>query len=228
MKTILLLSVLNIMGYSGYSGCLNKGSGDKRIVVNMEAGGLDFTLRNFKGVFTDQKQVELSWATLMEANVDHYEIERSGDGVNFVEIDEVKSKMTIATNDYQLNYKYEDSHVLLGISFYRIKVIGKDGITNQTAVIQISNSSVEGTRIYPTVIQNNMVFVESDKNLRTVKIEFFDLSGNKISETNWNVLNSRQTVQVSRTGVLPTGTYIARLTANGESIKNQQMIVQNH
>ncbi len=194
----------------------------------MEAGGLDFTLRNFKGVITDQKQVELSWATLMEANVDHYEIERSGDGVNFVEIDEVKSKMTIVTNDYQLNYKYEDSHVLLGISFYRVKVIGKDGITNQTAVIQISNSSVEGTRIYPTVIQNNMVFVESDKNLRTVKIEFFDLSGNKISETNWNVLNGRQTVQVSRTGVLATGTYIARLTANGESIKNQQMIVQNH
>ncbi|HEY8733963.1 MAG TPA: T9SS type A sorting domain-containing protein, partial [Puia sp.] len=219
---------LNIMGYSGYSGCINKVSGDKRIVVNMEAGGLDFTLRNFKGVITDQKQVELSWATLMEANVDHYEIERSGDGVNFVEIDEVKSKMTIVTNDYQLNYKYEDSHVLLGISFYRVKVIGKDGITNQTAVIQISNSSVEGTRIYPTVIQNNMVFVESDKNLRTVKIEFFDLSGNKISETNWNVLNGRQTVQVSRTGVLATGTYIARLTANGESIKNQQMIVQNH
>ncbi len=216
------------MGYSGYSGCINKVSGDKRIVVNMEAGGLDFTLRNFKGVITDQKQVELSWATLMEANVDHYEIERSGDGVNFVEIDEVKSKMTIVTNDYQLNYKYEDSHVLLGISFYRVKVIGKDGITNQTAVIQISNSSVEGTRIYPTVIQNNMVFVESDKNLRTVKIEFFDLSGNKISETNWNVLNGRQTVQVSRTGVLATGTYIARLTANGESIKNQQMIVQNH
>ena len=35
------------------------------------------------------------------------------------------------------------------------------------------------------MIQNNMVFVESDKNLRSAKLEFFDLSGKKISETNW-------------------------------------------
>lgn len=216
------------MGFSCYSDCITKVENEKMIVVNLETGGLDFTLRNFKGVFTDHKQVELSWATLMESNVDHYEIERSGDGVNFIEIDEVKSKMTIATNDYQLNYKYEDSHVLLGISFYRVKVVGKDGITNQTAIIQISNSPIEGTRIYPTAIQNNMVFVESEKNLRVVKIEFFDLSGNKISESNWDILNGRQTVQVSRKGVLATGIYIARLTANGEIIKNQQLIVQSH
>jgi hypothetical protein len=73
-----------------------------------------------------------------------------------------------------------------------------------------------------------MVFVESDKNLKGAKMEFFDLSGKKISETNWESLEGRQTVEVSKTGYLPTGTYLARLTANGQNVKTQLMIVQSH
>jgi hypothetical protein len=59
-------------------------------------------------------------------------------------------------------------------------------------------------------------------------LEFFDLSGKKISETYWESLSVRQNVQVSKSGILPTGTYIARLTANGQNIKNQLVIVQTH
>jgi hypothetical protein len=73
-----------------------------------------------------------------------------------------------------------------------------------------------------------MIFIESDKNLRSAKMEFFDLSGNKISETNWNTLSGRQNVQVSKSGVLHTGTYVVRLTANGQNVKNQLVIVQSH
>jgi hypothetical protein len=186
------------------------------------------TLTNFKGVFTDQQVVDLNWVTMMESGVDHFAIQRSGDGMNFQDIDSVDSKMKISTNDYQLQYKYTDIHPLTGTSFYRIKVVGKKGNINQTPVVQIINNPFDGTRIYPTLIQNNMVFVESDKNLRSVKIEFFDLSGNKLSETNWNTLTGRQNVQVSKSGVLPTGTYVIRLTANGQNVKNQLVIVQSH
>ena len=59
-------------------------------------------------------------------------------------------------------------------------------------------------------------------------MEFFDLSGKKISETNWESLNGRQQLTISKAGVLPTGTYIARLTAKGQNIKNQLVIVQSH
>jgi hypothetical protein len=86
---------------------------------------------------------------------------------------------------------------------------------------------ITGTRIYPTVVQSNTLFVESDKNLRDVKMEFFDLSGNKISETNWSSFNGRQSVQVSKAGSLATGTYVARLTTSGQNVKSQLVIVQN-
>ena len=196
------------------------------LIITSTVSFAGMTLKNFKGVFSEQ-QVDLSWATMMESGVDYYEIQRSGDGINFFNIDRIDSKMTISTNDFQLNYQYADAHPLKGTSFYRVNVIGKDGSINQTPVVQINNSVITGTRIYPTVVQSNTLFVESDRNLNEVKMEFFDLTGNKISETNWSTLNGRQTVQVSKGGSLPTGTYVARLTANGQNVKSQFVIIQN-
>jgi hypothetical protein len=209
MKTILLSFLLIFTGVLCYAG-----------------GSPAVIFKNFKGVVYDQ-QIDLSWATMMESGIDHYEIQRSGDGSNFVDLDQIDSKMTINTNDFQLNYQYADAHPLPGTSFYRIQIVGKDGSINLTTVVQVINSVLTGTRIYPTVIQNNTMYVETDKNLREVKMEFFDISGNKISETNWSSLNGRETVQISKAGKIPTGTYVARLTANGQNVKSQLVIVQN-
>jgi hypothetical protein len=190
--------------------------------------GGNIVLTNFQGVFSENQIVNLSWTTMMESNVDYFEIQRSGDGMNFESIDSVQSKMNISTNVYQLQYSYNDAHPLVGISYYKIKVVGKNGYTNQSPVVQISNNPGEGTRIFPTIVENNIIFIESNKNLRGAKMEFYELSGNKISETNWETLNVRQSVQVSKSGILPSGTYVARLTANGQNVLNQLIIVQNH
>src|SRR5450432_93362 len=204
--------------------------GGNRISFSISGGSvLPITLANFKGSLTDQQEVALSWNTMMENGVDHFEIQRSGDGTAFQNIYSIQSKMKISTSVYQLLYNYTDAQTLAGISYYRIIIVGTNGSTNLSPVIQINNTAATGgTKIYPTLIQNNMVFVEPDKNLRSVRMEFFDLSGKKISETAWESLSSRQSATVSKSGILPTGTYLARLTANGQLVKNKLVIVQNH
>lgn len=189
---------------------------------------LPVTLTGFQGEFKSNHQVELSWKTMMERDIDHYEMERSADGLNFKQIGSISSKMTISTNDYQLLYNYTDQDPLPGTSYYRIKVIGKDNYTNQSPIVQMSNNQIQGIKIYPTLVQNNTVFVETNKTLRDARMEFFDLSGKKLSETNWESLSGRQNCPVSRSNRLPAGTYLARLTAKGQTIKNQLMIVQNN
>ncbi len=88
MKTILFSFVLICTSVLGYA-----------------SGTPDVVFKNFKGVVNDQ-QIDLSWATMMESGIDYYEIQRSGDGMNFVDIDQIDSKMSIHTNDFQLNYQY--------------------------------------------------------------------------------------------------------------------------
>lgn len=218
MKTILSIIALVISTTFSHAGITSNGDPLSGNIV----------LTNFKGLFSENQDVNLSWSTMMESNVQYFEIQRSGDGMNFDDIDSVQSQMKISTNVYQLQYNYTDKHPLIGTSYYRVKVVGSNGYINQSPVVQIINIQSVGTRIYPTLIQNNMVFVESDKDLKCAKLEFFDLSGKKISETYWEYLSVRQNVQVSKSGILPTGTYIARLTANGQNIKNQVVIVQSH
>lgn len=238
MKKILIFAALIIAttssraaGYVSYdptdSGTTSL-SGGNALGENNVSTGMSITLTNFRGLVTENLVVDLSWSTMMESGVSYFSIERSADGINFEDIDSVKSKMNISTHDYQLQYSYADARPLTGMSYYRVKVVGKNGYNNQSPVIIIKNSQAEGTKIYPTIIQNNMVFVESDKNLRSAKLEFFDLSGKKISETNWAMLIGTQNTQVSTSGSLPTGTYLARLTANGQNVKTQLLIVQGH
>jgi trimeric autotransporter adhesin len=226
MKKQLSFIALVITTTFSYAGGMSNSDLTTNQTSSSQSGNL--VLTNFQGLFSENQHVDLSWTTMMESNVDYFEIQRSGDGMNFEIIDSVQSKMKISTSTYQLQYNYSDTHPLMGTSYYRIKVVGKNGYINQSPVVQINNSPSEGTRIYPTLVQNNTVFVESDKNLRGAKLEFFDLSGKKISETYWETLNVRQNVQVSKSGTLPTGTYIARLTANGQNVKNQLVIVQSH
>jgi len=205
----------------------NAVSGNTVLGDNNTSTGMSLTLANFKGVLTDQV-VDISWATMMESGVAYFAIQRSLDGINFQDIDSVASEMKISTHDYELNYNYEDAHPLIGTSYYRVKVVGKNGYTTESPVVLVLNSQIEGTKIYPTLIQNNMVYVESDKDLKSAKMEFFDLSGKKLSETNWVSLVGKQSIQISRSGILPTGTYVARLTANGQNVKTQLVMVQSH
>jgi hypothetical protein len=187
---------------------------------------LSVTIASFNADFSVKDEVNISWTTMMELNVDHFEIQRSGDAMNFQCIDTVNSKMKNITNSYQLQYNFTDLKPLAGISYYRITVVGKNGNRYQSTIVRISNNSNSETKIYPTLIQNNMVYVESDKTLQNVSMEFFDLSGNRISETSWVSIRGKENVQVSRSGNIHPGTYIARLTANGEMIKNQIVIIQ--
>lgn len=203
-------------------------AGANHVSFNISGGTiLPVTLTGFEGAMKSNHQVELSWKTMMERGIDHYEVERSANGLNFAGIGSLLSETTTTTNDYQLIYNFTDEDPLPGTSYYRIKVVGKDNLINQSPIVQISNNLIHGTKIYPTLIQNNTVFVETDKILRNARLEFFDLSGKKLSETNWESLSGRQDCQVSRSTRLPSGTYVARLTANGQPVKNQLMIVQN-
>jgi hypothetical protein len=200
--------------------------GQNRVSFSLSGGSvLPVTFAGFEGNLRSNHEVDLSWNTMMERDIDHYEVERSSDGLDFAEIGSLPCKTTINTNAYQLNYQFTDNSPLPGTSYYRIKVIGKDNYVNLSPIVQINNNQIQGIKIFPTVIQNNTVFVETDKTLRAARLEFFDLSGKKISETAWESLNGRQSCRVSGAYHLPAGTYVARLTANGQSVKNQLVVI---
>jgi hypothetical protein len=107
----------------------------------------------FLGFTAQRKQnySQLDWVTSREFNVDHFEIERSEDGIHFRKIGSTAAQNTTGTN----NYRYNDHLPLNGMAWYRIKSVDRDGQYSYSKVAIVSDHRSNNTGIY---IINNPVY----------------------------------------------------------------------
>ena len=107
----------------------------------------------FLGFTAQRKQnySQLDWTTSNEFNVDHFEIERSDDGIRFRRIGLTAANNTNGTN----NYQYKDNLPLNGYAWYRIKSVDRDGLYKYSRVAIVSDRRSNNTGIY---IINNPVY----------------------------------------------------------------------
>jgi hypothetical protein len=198
-------------------------------ILLLKTGYTQITISLFNGESISTHATRLEWKTMMEMKVDYFNVQRSDDGMYFQNVGQVDSKMTSTTNAYELNYDFTDASPIPGTSYYRLQIVNRNGFSKYSDVIHISSKQIEGIKIYPTIVSNINLFVETAKPIRNAKMEFFDLSGKKISETSWETLNGRQSVQpANNMRALATGTYLARLSSEGETLVNQLLIFQTH
>lgn len=72
----------------------------------------------------NQRMVDVTWATATERNSDHFVVERSGDGDNFVEIGKVDGMGNTQTTT---NYAFVDQQPHSGMNYYRLKQVDQTG-----------------------------------------------------------------------------------------------------
>jgi len=167
-------------------------------------------------------QEQLQWKTTDAVNFDHFIVQRSTDGEMFEDVHTVQA---IAANSAtQQDYTYTDQYAYNGTVYYRLEMVDKDGTASYSNIMSLILHHTESIRIYPTMVSNGMLYVESDKSLSGVKLELFNMSGSRISEQNWTSLSGRQQVNIPSSGSLSAGAYIARLS-DSHSVLAKQIIV---
>jgi len=115
-------------------------------VAGLSGSPLPITLVSFKVSDSDDNSVNLIWATASERNFDKFVIERSGDGLVFESIGEVKG---VGTSSTLQNYSFADANPLSGTNYYRLKSVDLD---NSFAYSKTIFTSIEGARtfsVYP-------------------------------------------------------------------------------
>lgn len=155
-------------------------------------------LRNFR-LQSNQSDVELFWETESEANSDRFEIERSGNGNDFVRIGSTPAKGNSSDLHY---YRYPDSEPLNGISYYRLKMIDLNGNSRYSSII---SNKLNKTEIQIVPNPNNGSFLVSGL-IGVNKLELFDLHGKMLQskESNEEIV-SFETTQKS-------GIYVLRIS----------------
>jgi hypothetical protein len=127
--------------------------------------------------------IDIVWSTSFELNNDHFELERSHNGIDFEKITEVKGQ---GTKNTPSTYVFADTEVntLLPV-YYRLKQVNTDGYFVYSNVIVIhgaqGNTSME---IYPNPLDDGTTlyarFGQEDEGM--AKVSLFDLSGKLINE----------------------------------------------
>lgn len=108
--------------------------------------------------------VTLQWQTANEQNADHFEIEQSTDGIEFVKRGEVKAGGTRdSKSDYIFVYKGKDETE----NFFRIKEIDVDGRFIYSKVIEVTGNQPDQVQVFPNPAKGRVTIV-STENMKDV------------------------------------------------------------
>ncbi len=131
------------------------------------------------GAETINNEVQLSWTTENEINMNNYEIERSIDNKNFTTISSIKSYNNISKQ----KYIYTDTSLPSGIEsvYYKLATIDNDGRKeySKTIFIQLDYEKSE-FKIYPNPTINNFELRINTPYISPLKINIFDSFGRKL------------------------------------------------
>jgi len=198
--------------------------GDNRVSFNYSTGVLPINLVSFKADYLDNK-VKAKWEVTANSTVDHFEIERSIDGVHFAKLDKVQAAQgnLTATN---IVYNFTDNNLLPGISFYRLKMFDISGEVTYSGIAQVhSEDAKQDINIYPTISNGNLSIVSAQK-LESATAILYDLSGKKIFSKNIGLISTGAKVSLSLQSVNTKGMLLLQLRNNERTVITKKIVLQ--
>ena len=86
----------------------------------------------------------LQWSTENEQNVNHFEIERSANTINYTTIGTVAGRNI----SFQQHYDFEDHSSIQGIAYYRLKSVDYDGKFSYSKIIAVTERELQSSSFF--------------------------------------------------------------------------------
>jgi hypothetical protein len=176
---------------------------------------LPITLTSFTAKAVNQS-VLLNWNTASEENNDYYEVQHSADGKSFTTIGKVNGA---GTSNASKDYTFTDENPFAGTNYYKLVQHDFDGKTSE--FITYTDSKIGASQISVYAAASEVKITLSSPNKTKGKLQLFDISGRKLSETAVDVNKGYNTFSLPST--LQNGVHFLRFTTESEII-NQKFL----
>ncbi len=175
-------------------------------------------------IYKENNDLYLDWSTYDEMNVDHFEIERSQNGQQFVTAGTMNARGN--GNGSKTDYHWIDPSPYSGTSFYRVKEVDIDGGSKYSPIVRVDlGKSNSKFNLFPNPVLDKKVLVQANIEQGRYNILVSDLDGKKIFD---QTLDHGGGI-ISKSIQLPSGTRpgMYLLTIRGNAVKLlQQFIVR--
>jgi hypothetical protein len=171
--------------------------------------------------------VTLNWVTEQEINNDHFEVERSFDGLNFTTIAVVLDGFATGS---QKSYKVKDNAAELAtkaVVYYRLKQIDVNGRVTYSNVLTVrlqSKTNDVKMQLSPNPFVENLNIQFTSAENSKAQVQLLSVNGQKVFAQQAAVTKGSNSIQVQGLSKLVPGMYIAQLILNGVIIDNQKII----
>ncbi len=203
-------------------------TGSNRISFNMTfapAAVLPIKLLNWSAALTGDKAL-LQWKTAAADNFSHFLVQRSTDGASFITIKNIN--YNDGNTQPVRSFSFKDSYNISSNTFYRLAMVDKDGKMEYSSIIRLSsNSRITETKLYPTVVENGRIFIESSQETDNARLEVYSMAGIKVSQVKISLINGRQEVNFgSSFSGISTGSYVVLLSDSKGLISKKVIFVK--
>jgi hypothetical protein len=150
----------------------------------------------------------IHWSTAEESRIDHFEVLRSSDGINFSKIGTQLAFNTTGVHHYQ----FKDMQPLSSSSWYRVRNIDIDGRYSYSSIIKLDNASAEESiQVLQNPVQDKIqlsfVNVENGQYL----YQLFNIAGGMLQNGTLNV-STNYTGSIGLKQNVTQGVYVLKIS----------------
>jgi hypothetical protein len=170
--------------------------------------------------------VQIDWSSFTEVNLRHYEIERSGDGRNFVSAGTVNGNANSVMREY---FSWKDYTATNGVLFYRVKTVDADHKPLYSTIVRIniSQSTTSGILIYPNPVTDRRLSMEAGYlKAGEYKVTVYDRTGRAVRRQILEHTGGIITQQVTLLSSSSPGLYTLTITNDSDIKMTKSFVVQ--
>ena len=188
---------------------------------------LPVKLLSFSGSY-NKRATALSWETEAEANFDHYEIERSSNGTDFM----YAGKVAAQSGNVRKQYQYTDNLASVNGSmfYYRLKMVDIDAKFKYSNIILIRRDakSINGINISPNPITGSSAATVRITAVSAGKIDLrvIDMAGKIVLQQQSHVSEGTNSISVNNISYLQSGIYTVQVLHNDEIMNTKISVIK--
>ena len=188
-----------------------------KVVLTLSVDMTKFT------VHKDKNTAVLDWSTASEKNNASYNIERSGDGINFSSVGSIKGN---GNSVVFRNYTFTDVNPISGMNYYRLKLIDNNGGIEYSKILSMDITKfLTHITVSPQPVKNIATItlnVNADCNVNSA---VYDVIGRKVVQLeDTHLIEGENTMSID-SSILGDGVYYLIIT-NGDGISEKIKLIK--
>lgn len=168
----------------------------------------------------DNDAVKLWWNIDNSFDYAAFEVEKSIEGKAYKKIETIYQQDAPGMTSFLIT----DKDIAAGVSYYRIKIIQKDGRFSYSKIVPVAGTDQSSDySISPNPVLDH-IFIETGKAGHTINIRINDAAGKLIKKTDKRFITKTTPIRLSLIGVKP-GNYFVVIEDNNASTYTKQIVV---